>query len=197
MNENLDVAQERPFFKPSPGRHGRRISTTPPRRGSIRKSLTGQSLLMPDSPMSPGSTDAEWAQIQEQLRAVSQMGDELNKEIENDEDDCFRAITFESSGHRPSLGSIAKQRAEVEMLKRSLELDEESQFIDDYRVAMEENFVLMMAQLTVRRLNHMHGTHKELDLCEIINAMNLPDHPYTEWGRIIEQAVTTAMIMNL
>lgn len=195
MCENVDIAQDRPTFKQHVGRHKTRISLTPPRRGSIRRSLNGQSLLRPDdSPMSVCSNDAEWEEIQDQLRAVSEMGSDLNRELE-DGDDCVRAITFD--GHRPSLGSIAKQREEVDVLKRSLELDEEAAFIDDYIASMEENFALTMAHLTMRRVNHIHGTHIELDVYELLNCLNLPDHPYTEWGQMIEQAVTTTMIMNI
>jgi hypothetical protein len=137
--------------------------------------------------------------MQQNIAAAARMRQDVDGEMEallgdEDEDECRRAITFTSPGTRKlSLGTITTQREEVGLLRRSMELDEEAQFTEDYQSAMEGHFAVMFAETTKRRLNAKRAEKKELDVYELIDSLNLPEFPYTEWGERIEIAVVDAM----
>jgi hypothetical protein len=137
--------------------------------------------------------------IQRDIAAAAQLRAEIDVEVdsliaEEDADVCRRAITFTSPDRRKlSLGTINTQREEVSLLRQSMALDEEAQDIDDYRSAMEGHFAVVFAEVTKRRLNAKRVQEKELDIYELIDSLNLPDFPYTQWAERIENAIVTAM----
>jgi hypothetical protein len=74
--------------------------------------------------------------------------DEDVEQLSTDDEECVRAITFDSP-HKVNIG----EQHEIVLLRRSMELDDESQDIEDYVSSMEGNFVLMFAEITLRRMN--------------------------------------------
>jgi hypothetical protein len=167
------------------------------RRSSIRRSLRRE--LVGDTPLSPDSGDDDWLNIQRGVSAAARLRAEIDTEVsalvaDDDADGCRRAITFTSPDTRKlSLGAINTQREEVSLLRQSMELDEEAQYIEDYRAAMEGHFAVMFAEVTKRRLNAKRAEKKEFDVYELIDSLNLPDFPYTQWAERIESAIITAM----
>lgn len=195
--ENFDINFDAAFKE-----MGRRASLHPTsnrRRVSIRNSISGRLSLMSDSAApTADSADDDWDLIQMGMQEVSKLTKEVDEEFDNvmydDDEDCVKALTFNSPGkHRMSLGTIEQEREKVNLLKRSVELDEEDEFMDDYITAMNQNFMLMFTEVTKRRLNLSNGTNKDVDLYAIINSVHLEDQPVVEWASILEKAVEKAM----
>jgi hypothetical protein len=145
------------------------------------------------SPPSQDSDDQEWLLIQQNMQAAVSLRTNLDTGLDDFgaiDDECVRAITFNSPGGASSTGT---NYDEVILLRRSIELDEQAEYIDDYQTAMEGNFALMFAEATLRRLNARRIQKRELDLYELIDSLNLPDCPYCQWGERLEAAIVSAM----
>jgi hypothetical protein len=141
--------------------------------------------------LSQDSDDQEWVRIQQQVQAAALIMGDLDGQVEElltGDEECVRAITFDSP-HETNLG----QQHEVALLRRSMELDEESQYIDEYLSSMEGNFALMFAEITLRRMNAKRVVKRNIDLYELIDSLNLPDYPQSQWGERLEAAIFNAM----
>lgn len=196
--ENVDLENFQASFKDV----SRRASLHPvsnKRRVSIRSSLGGRVNLMSESPThTADSADEDWAMIQRSMNETSILNREMEEEFENamydDDEECVKALTFNSPDkHRMSLGTIEQEREKINLLKRSAELDDEDEFIDEYVTAMNQNFMLMFTEITKRRLNVNREVKKEIDIYEIINSVCLEDQPVVEWASILEKTIEEAM----
>jgi hypothetical protein len=170
-----------------------RTSITRPggRRSSIRRSLNSRLLDSGESPLSQDSDDQEWLRIQQRVQAAALVRSDMDGEVEElftGDEECVCAITFDSA-HGANLG----QQHEVALLRRSMELDEETQYIDDYVSSMEGNFALMFAEITLRRMNAERVVKRNIDLYDLIDSLNLPDYPQSQWGERLEAAIFIAM----
>jgi hypothetical protein len=161
-------------------------------RSSIRPSPSSHLLdSATSSPPSQDSDDQEWLLIQQNMQAAVSLGTSVDP---NDfgviDDECVRAITFNSPGEA---SSTRTHLDEVVLRRRSMELSEEAEYIDDYQTTMEGNFALMFAEVTLRRMNVRRIQKRELDLYELIDSLNLPDYPYSQWGERLEAAIINAI----
>ena len=163
------------------------------RRTSLRSSLGG------DTDDSLGSVDREWMRIQQSMQEVNALNEELQNEFvyafADHDDDCVRAITFDSPDRKPlDMDELDHQREEVYLLKRSLEIDEDNAAIADYIAAMQENFALMFAEVTLRRLNARKRLKTELDIQKFVASLNLGQYPPVQWANVLEHSICQAVV---
>ena len=95
---------------------------------------------------------------------------------------------------RLSLGTIAEQRQELELMKESMALDEEVEYLNTTMTDMEEMFKQLYAKVTYERLmaeyaNSHRKKHKPVDFAKIVSQIQLNRYKYTEWAELIEQAL--------
>lgn len=161
-----------------------RFSMAPPsKHRKSRRSLMNARLL--GSSTSDASSDGEWAAIQNNIAETEKLCEELDEEM------GFLMPNIESS-KRMSLGTIAAKRQEIEKARRSLELDDELEYLSNYIDAMEANFKRMFINITKERLA-IENPDKFIDADCALDALDLHSHPYIEWPDIIEQAIVSRM----
>ncbi|OHS94127.1 hypothetical protein TRFO_39698 [Tritrichomonas foetus] len=95
---------------------------------------------------------------------------------------------------RLSLGTIATHREELELVKKSMELDDEIEYLNAFIDAMEENFKTMFGEVTAKRLisefEEKNGRKpKTFNYYDVIDNIDLHVYPYVEWANKIEQAI--------
>lgn len=164
-----------------------------------RQSIGNRSIASTNSDTcdSLGSVDREWMRIQETMKEVNQLNLELQNEMPgvffDPDEDCCRAITFDSPDREQGNRNPAvDQHEDVNLLRRSIELDEDNAEIEDYQVAMEENFMLMFAEITLRRLNAKRKCKKQIDIYEFVHSLNLRQYPHIQWANVLEDSICQA-----
>lgn len=95
---------------------------------------------------------------------------------------------------RLSLGTIATQRQELELMKESMSLDEEIEYISTTMSDMEAAFKELYAKVTYERLmaeyENEHGKkHKPVDYAKVVDVLPLNRHYFNEWAEMIEDAL--------
>lgn len=149
------------------------------------------------------SSDGEWARIEKNLEENQKITAELENEIKqlDDDDNSFvRALTFDSPPKKRSLSEIQSQKEELELIRRSMELDEEMEVLDATLDAIEENFKMMYAEITIKRAMAKLARKTEspkfnvINYFQLIEDLNLYDQPYIQWASLIEKAVFDKMI---
>lgn len=177
------------------------IMDTPTPRQYTECSPLAKSLGVNVSPESTGtiaSSEAEWEVIQNGMKQMKNLEDEIES-IQRDDSDVIRAITFNTpTRRRMSLGAIKEQRAGLEMVKYSMELDDELEYLDVTIQNMEENFKIMFSELTYKRIvtefeQVHHRKPKSIDYYRVIEQLDLSMYEYTDWSSIIEDAIAEEM----
>ena len=95
---------------------------------------------------------------------------------------------------RLSLGTIARQRQDLELMKQSIALDSEIEYLNSTMDEMETNFKRLFAEATYRRLRMEyrieHGKEaRKFNYHAVVKKLPLQDHPHVEWATMIEEAI--------
>lgn len=185
-------------YSPRKIRHARfSVPGIPSDRRSICSMSLGQST-------DGNSSDAEWARIENNILENNRLAAELEEEIRGFEEEdmsIVRALTFDSPlKKRLSLSTIQSQKEELALVKRSMELDEEIEFLDANLDAIEENFKSMFVEITTKRALAILAKKTDnpklpvIDCYQLLEDLNLTDRPYIEWAAAIEKAIFDKII---
>lgn len=134
------------------------------------------------------STDDEWNNIQASLAKTRELEEEFEQEFE------FEQLTKRKP--KMSLGTINRKRDELELVKKSVDLDDELEYLQSFIDSMEENFKTLFSEITYKRCAaEFEEIHKRkpapINYCEIVEELNLRIFPHTEWAYRIEEAIVS------
>lgn len=188
ITETTQKVRNRPRFSVSSYRSNQRQ----PRRLSTR--LMTDDI---DESTEHNTSDTEWLNFMESLRIEERKFKEIENEIGDvldmdSETEHVRALTFSSPDKmNAKLEKISKQREELELVRKSIQIDYELEELTDYVKLMEENFKNMFLQVTQRRIAKQlnHKEIEQMDLHDILDHVNLDNHSYKELAPLIEEAI--------
>lgn len=151
----------------------------------MRRSLL-QNLLQDDN-VSTTSTDSEWTRIQGQIANTHELQNQFEDDIDYKKDDGYRRP-------RMSIGTINKKREELELVKQSMDLDEQLEYLNALIDSMEENFKTMFGEITYKRcIAEFEAKNNRkpnpINYYQIIDELDLRIYPYIEWADKIEKAI--------
>lgn len=155
----------------------------------MRRSLL-QNLLQDDN-MSTASTDSEWNRLQGQLATTHELHNQFEDSL---------MCQGDSNARKPkmSIGTINKKREELELVKQSMDLDEELEYLNALIDSMEENFKTMFGEVTMKRcvaeFEEKFGRKPNpINYYQIIDSLDLRIYPYIEWADKIEKAIINSL----
>lgn len=151
----------------------------------MRRSLL-QNLLQDDN-VSTTSTDSEWARLQGKIATANELQSQFDDDINYRKDENSRKPKM-------SIGTIQKKREELELVKQSMDYDEQLEYLNALIDSMEENFKTMFGEVTAKRCiaefeEKNNRKPNPINYYQIIEDLNLRIYPYVEWADKIEKAI--------
>ena len=135
------------------------------------------------------STDSEWNSIQNKLSTNVMF-----------QDDIDNSSYSKGGSRRPrmSIGTINTQREELDLVRQSMELDDELEYLNAYIDSMQENFKIMFGEVTAKQCideftEKNKRRPKSINYYSIIEKLDLFSYPPVEWGLRIKDAIMNSL----
>ena len=97
-----------------------------------------------------------------------------------------------------SIGTINTQREELDLVRQSMELDDELEYLNAYIDSMQENFKIMFGEVTAKQCideftEKNKRRPKSINYYSIIEKLDLFSYPPVEWGLRIKDAIMNSL----
>lgn len=178
--ENICDNRNSAYRKAQNASIGRSRRSRPMRRSLLQN-------LLPDDNVSTTSTDSEWNHLQGQIANAHELQNQFDNENICSRDDNYRKPKM-------SIGTINKKREELELVKQSMDIDEQLEYLNALIDSMEENFKTMFGEVTLKRCiaefeEEYNRKPNPINYYQIIDDLDLRIYPYIDWADKIEKAI--------